>query len=144
MFMAPDRQPLMRAMIMAGDDAGRRAALDQLLPLQQRDFEALFAEMAGLPVTIRLLDPPHEFLPDRFELHEEIVRARMQESSRLAELEHQLELIRSLEEANPMLGTRGVRLGVLHPEIYEMQVRAIVRAACAVREGSGEAPKSRS
>ena len=78
MFMAPDRQPLMRAMIMAQDDAGRRAALDQLLPLQQRDFEGLFAEMAGLVVTIRLLDPPlHEFLPDRFELHEEIVRARM-------------------------------------------------------------------
>jgi pyruvate,orthophosphate dikinase len=142
MFMAPDRQPLMRAMIMAGDDAGRRAALDQLLPLQQRDFEGLFAEMAGLPVTIRLLDPPlHEFLPDRFELHEEIVRARIQESPRLAELEHQLELIRSLEETNPMLGTRGVRLGVLHPEIYEMQVRGIVRAALAVREHSGKAPK---
>jgi pyruvate, orthophosphate dikinase len=142
MFMAPDRQPLMRAMIMAGDDVGRRAALDQLLPLQQRDFEGLFVEMAGLPVTIRLFDPPlHEFLPDRFELHEEIVRARTQENSRLAELEHQLEVIRSLEETNPMLGTRGVRLGVLHPEIYEMQVRAIVRAAFAVREGSGEAPK---
>jgi pyruvate, orthophosphate dikinase len=65
MFMAPDRQARMRVMIMAEDDAGRRAALDQLLPLQQRDFEALFEEMAGLPVTIRLLDPPpHEFLPD--------------------------------------------------------------------------------
>jgi pyruvate,orthophosphate dikinase len=142
MFMATDRQPLMRAMIMAEDDAGRSAALDQLLPLQQRDFEGLFAEMAGLPVTIRLLDPPlHEFLPDRFELQEEIVRARTQESPRLAELEHQLELMRSLEETNPMLGTRGVRLGILHPEIYEMQVRAIVRAARAVRERSGEAPK---
>jgi pyruvate,orthophosphate dikinase len=142
MFMAPDRQPLMRTMIMAGDDAGRRAALDQLLPLQQGDFEGLFAEMAGLPVTIRLLDPPlHEFLPDRFELHEEIVRARIQASPRLAELEHQLELIRGLEETNPMLGTRGVRLGVLHPEIYEMQVRGIVRAALAVRERSGKAPK---
>jgi pyruvate,orthophosphate dikinase len=142
MFMASDRQPLMRAMIMAGDDAGRRAALDQLLPLQQRDFEGLFAEMAGLPVTIRLLDPPlHEFLPDRFELHEEIVRARIENSPGLAELEHQLELIRSLEETNPMLGTRGVRLGVLHPEIYEMQVRGIVRAARAVRARSGAAPK---
>jgi pyruvate,orthophosphate dikinase len=142
MFMAPDRQPLMRSMIMAGDDAGRRAALDQLLPLQQRDFEGLFAEMAGLVVTIRLLDPPlHEFLPDLFELHEEIVLARIEQSPRLAELEHQLELIRSLEETNPMLGTRGVRLGVLHPEIYEMQVRGIVRAARAVRERSGEAPR---
>ena len=142
MFMAPDRQPVMRAMIMAEDGAGRRAALDRLLPLQQLDFEGLFAEMAGLPVTIRLLDPPlHEFLPDRFELHEEIVRARIEQSPRLVELEHQLELIRSLEETNPMLGTRGVRLGVLHPEIYEMQVRAIVRAARAVRERSGKAPK---
>jgi pyruvate,orthophosphate dikinase len=148
MFMAPERQVLMRAMIMAEDDAGRRAALDQLLPLQQRDFEGLFAEMAGFPVTIRLLDPPlHEFLPDRFELHEQIVRARMQESPRLAELEHQLELMRSLEETNPMLGTRGVRLGLLHPEIYEMQVRAIVRAARAaraaraVRERRAPAPK---
>jgi pyruvate,orthophosphate dikinase len=142
MFMAPDRQPLMRAMIMAGNDSGRRAALDQLLPLQQDDFEGLFAEMAGLPVAIRLLDPPlHEFLPDRFELHEEIVRARIQQSPRLAELEHQLELIRSLEETNPMLGTRGVRLGVLHPEIYEMQVRGIIRAARAVRERTGAAPK---
>ena len=142
MFMAPERQTLMRAMIMAEDDAGRRAALDQLLPLQQRDFEGLFAEMTGLPVTIRLLDPPlHEFLPDRYELHEEIVRARVQDSPRLAELEHQLEIVRSLEETNPMLGTRGVRLGVLHPEIYAMQVRAIVRAARAVRERSGKAPK---
>jgi pyruvate,orthophosphate dikinase len=142
MFMAPDRQPLMRTMIMAEDDTGRDAALDQLLPLQQSDFEGLFAEMAGLVVTIRLLDPPlHEFLPDRFELHEEIVRARLQQNPRLPELEHQLELMRSLEETNPMLGTRGVRLGVLHPEIYEMQVRAIVRAAIAVRERSGKAPK---
>jgi pyruvate, orthophosphate dikinase len=142
MFMAPERQTLMRAMIMAEDEAGRRAALDQLLPLQQHDFEALFAEMAGLPVTIRLLDPPlHEFLPDRFELHEQIVLARINASPRLAELEHQLELIRSLEETNPMLGTRGVRLGLLHPEIYEMQVRAIARGAIAVRARSGAAPK---
>jgi pyruvate, orthophosphate dikinase len=142
MFMAPERQVLMRAMIMAEDDAGRRAALDQLLPLQQRDFEALFEEMTGLPVTIRLLDPPlHEFLPDRFELHEQIVRARIEDSPRLAELEHQLELMRSLEETNPMLGTRGVRLGVLHPEIYEMQVRAIVRAARAVHARTGGAPR---
>ena len=142
MFMAPDRQARMRAMIVAEDDAGRRAALDQLLPLQQRDFEALFEEMAGLPVTIRLLDPPlHEFLPDRFELHEQIVRARIQDSPRLAELEHELELMRSLEETNPMLGTRGVRLGVLHPEIYEMQVRAIVRAARAVHSRTGGTPR---
>jgi len=142
MFMAPDRQPKMRAMIMADDEAGRRAALDELLPLQQGDFEGLFEAMVGLPVTIRLLDPPlHEFLPDRLELNEQIVRARIEGSSELAALEHQLERMRSLEETNPMLGTRGVRLGLIHPEIYEMQVRAIARAALAVRERTGQAPK---
>jgi pyruvate,orthophosphate dikinase len=142
MFMAPERQPKMRAMIMADDEPARRRALDELLPLQQADFEGLFAEMAGLPVTIRLLDPPlHEFLPDRFELHEEIVRARIEESESLAELEHQLERMRGLEETNPMLGTRGVRLGLLYPEIYEMQVRAIARAAGAIRDRDGAAPR---
>jgi pyruvate, orthophosphate dikinase len=141
MFMAADRQPKMRAMIMADDEAGRRTALDELLPLQQSDFEGLFEAMAGWPVTIRLLDPPlHEFLPDRFELHEEIVRARIDCSPRLAELESEFDRVRSLEETNPMLGTRGVRLGVIHPEIYEMQVRAIARAARAVHERSGRAP----
>src|ERR1035437_8599677 len=142
MFMAADRQPKMRAMIMAGDEAGRRAALDDLLPLQQSDFEGLFEAMKGWPVTIRLLDPPlHEFLPDRFELHEEIVRARIDRSGQLGALEGQFERVRSLEETNPMLGTRGVRLGVMHPEIYEMQVRAIARAARAVQERSGRAPR---
>ncbi|MBV8955907.1 MAG: pyruvate, phosphate dikinase [Solirubrobacterales bacterium] len=142
MFMAADRQPKMRAMIMADDEAGRRAALDELLPLQQGDFEGLFEAMVGFPVTIRLLDPPlHEFLPDRFELHEQIVRARLQNSPELEELEHQLERMRSLEETNPMLGTRGVRLGVIHPEIYEMQVRAIARAALVVRRRTERAPK---
>jgi pyruvate,orthophosphate dikinase len=141
MFMAADRQPKMRAMIMAGDEAGRRAALDELLPLQQADFEGLFEAMAGWPVTIRLLDPPlHEFLPDRFELHEEIVRARIDRSPRLEGLESQFDRVRSLEETNPMLGTRGVRLGVMEPEVYEMQVRAIARAAVAVRERTGRGP----
>jgi pyruvate,orthophosphate dikinase len=142
MFMAADRQPKMRAMIMAEDDAGRQAALDELLPLQQADFEGLFEAMAGWPVTIRLLDPPlHEFLPDRFELHEEIVRARIDRSARLAFLENEFDRVRSLEETNPMLGTRGVRLGVMEPEVYEMQVRAIARAAMAVRERTGRTPK---
>jgi pyruvate,orthophosphate dikinase len=141
MFMAADRQPKMRAMIMAEDEAGRRRSLDELLPLQQSDFEGLFDAMAGWPVTIRLLDPPlHEFLPDRFELHEEIVRARIDRSPRLEALESQFERVRSLEETNPMLGTRGVRLGVMHPEIYEMQVRAIARAARAVKARTGRAP----
>jgi pyruvate, orthophosphate dikinase len=141
MFMAADRQPKMRAMIMAPDEAGRQTALDELLPLQQSDFEGLFDAMVGWPVTIRLLDPPlHEFLPDRFELHEEIVRARIDRSPRLEGLEAQFDRVRSLEETNPMLGTRGVRLGIMHPEIYDMQVRAIARAACAVREQTGRAP----
>jgi pyruvate, orthophosphate dikinase len=141
MFMAADRQPKMRAMIMAEDEAGRRAALDELLPLQQSDFEGLFEAMPGWPVTIRLLDPPlHEFLPDRFELNEEIVRARIDRSPRLDGLERQFDRARSLEETNPMLGTRGVRLGVMEPEVYEMQVRAIACAALAVRERTGRGP----
>jgi len=141
MFMAADRQPKMRAMIMATDEAGRKAALDELLPLQQSDFEGLFEAMAGWPVTIRLLDPPlHEFLPDRFELHEEIVRARIDRSPRLGLLESEFDRVRSLEEVNPMLGTRGVRLGVMEPEVYEMQVRAIARAAVAVRDRTGRGP----
>jgi pyruvate,orthophosphate dikinase len=142
MFMAADRQSKMQAMIMADDDTGRRAALDQLLPLQQEDFEGLFEAMEGLPVTIRLLDPPlHEFLPDRFELVERITEARLKGAPELAELEHQQERMRALEEGNPMLGTRGVRLGLIHPEIYEMQARAIFRAVKAVRGRTGRAPR---
>jgi pyruvate,orthophosphate dikinase len=141
MFMAADRQPKMRAMIMAEGEPERRAALDELLPLQQEDFEGLFEEMRGLPITIRLLDPPlHEFLPDLEEAAQEVERARIEQTDDLEELEHTLERVHSLGETNPMLGTRGVRLGILHPEIYEMQVRAIVRAAAAVRERTGEAP----
>jgi pyruvate, orthophosphate dikinase len=133
MFMAADRQPKMRAMIMAEFEEDRRRALDELLPLQQKDFEGLFDEMSGLPVTIRLLDPPlHEFLPQAEEVAHEVERARREGSDDLEELEHTLDRIHSLKEVNPMLGTRGVRLGVLHPEVYEMQVRAIVRAALAV------------
>ena len=141
MFMATDRLPKMQRMVMADDEAGRRAALDELLPLQQADFEGLFEAMTGLPVAIRLLDPPlHEFLPDRDELVERIAEARLHGTPELGELEHQLERMRALEEGNPMLGTRGVRLGLIHPEIYEVQVRAIFRAAAAVRERTGEAP----
>ena len=133
MFMAADRQPKMRAMIVATELADRRAALDALLPLQQRDFEGLFEAMAGLPVTIRLLDPPlHEFLPDRVELELEAARGHGDPAL--------LERVVALSETNPMLGTRGSRLGILHPEIYEMQCHAIFRAARAVRERDGEAP----
>jgi pyruvate, orthophosphate dikinase len=125
MFMAEDRLPVVREMILARGEDERRAALDKLLPHQQSDFEGIFEAMAGLPVTIRLLDPPlHEFLPPLDEATDERMRER----------------IRALQEANPMLGTRGCRLGLLWPEIYEMQVRAIVRAAIAVEERTGEAP----
>jgi pyruvate, orthophosphate dikinase len=142
MFMAPERQSKMRTMIMAEDEEGRRCALDELLPLQQADFEGLFEAMPGLPVTIRLLDPPlHEFMPDHYEVREQLTRARLEFTWDLPELEHLLERMRALEEENPMLGTRGVRVGVLHPEVYEMQVRAIARAARAVRSRTGEAPR---
>jgi pyruvate,orthophosphate dikinase len=135
MFMADDRQPKMRAMIMAETEEDRRAALDELLPLQQEDFEGLFDEMEGLPVTIRLLDPPlHEFMPQAEEVAQDLERARIEQTDNLEELEHTLDRIHSLAETNPMLGTRGVRLGVLHPEVYEMQIRAIFRAARAVSE----------
>ncbi len=125
MFMGEERLPVVREMILARDEEERRAALDRLLPMQQADFEGIFEAMAGLPVTIRLLDPPlHEFLPPLEEATSDAMRDR----------------IRQLQEANPMLGTRGCRLGLQFPEIYEMQVRAIVRAARAVDERTGEAP----
>jgi pyruvate,orthophosphate dikinase len=140
MFMAADRQPKMRAMIMADTEEARRAALAELLPLQQQDFEGLFEAMESQPVTIRLLDPPlHEFLPHRLELEHELERRRAG-SEDVAELQRTLERVQALEETNPMLGTRGCRLGILHPEIYEMQAEAIFRAAVAVRERSGAAP----
>jgi pyruvate,orthophosphate dikinase len=131
----------MRAMIMAETEDDRRAALAELLPHQQEDFEGLFEEMESLPVTIRLLDPPlHEFLPGLEEIAQEVERARIERTSDLEELEKTLDRVHSLQETNPMLGTRGCRLGILHPEIYEMQVRAIIRAALAVEERS-KAPK---
>ena len=125
MFFGAERLPVMQEMILADSESGRRAALDRLLPFQQSDFEGIFEAMAGLPVTIRLLDPPlHEFLPDEAEATDEKLRRR----------------IRALHESNPMLGTRGCRLGLQYPEIYEMQIRAIARAARAVHQRTGEAP----
>jgi len=125
MFMADDRLPVVREMIMAFSEDERRNALDRLLPHQQSDFEGIFEAMAGLPVTIRLLDPPlHEFLPPLEDATDDRMRSR----------------IRALRESNPMLGTRGCRLGLMFPEIYEMQVRAIIRAAIAVRERTGDPP----
>src|SRR6476660_7387611 len=125
MFFGDERLPVVQEMILASTEDERRAALDRLLPHQQSDFEGIFEAMAGLPVTIRLLDPPlHEFLPDESEATDEKLRAR----------------IRALRESNPMLGTRGCRLGLMFPEIYEMQIRAIARASRAVQERVGEAP----
>jgi pyruvate, orthophosphate dikinase len=142
MFMASDRQPLMRAMIMAAEEDERRAALEKLLPLQQRDFEGLFEEMAGRPVTVRLLDPPlHEFMPRAEDVSRDLERARAEtDTDEVAQLEAILDRVHALTETNPMLGTRGVRLGLLHPEIYEMQARAIVRAAKAVGVRTGSEP----
>jgi pyruvate, orthophosphate dikinase len=135
MFMAEDRQPKMRAMIMADDRSGRRDALSELLPLQEEDFVGLFQAMRGLPVTIRLLDPPlHEFLPNLPELRAQVERARIEVSDDLDELERLLVRVEEIHEGNPMLGTRGVRLGILYPEIYEMQVHAIMRAAKRIDE----------
>ena len=117
MFFGDERLPVVQEMILAADESGRREALDRLLPFQQADFEGIFEAMAGLPVVIRLLDPPlHEFLPPLEEARDERMRNR----------------IKALTESNPMLGTRGCRLGIQWPEIYEMQVRAIARAALAV------------
>src|SRR3954468_11768482 len=135
MFMAEDRQPKMRAMIMADDPETRRKALGELLPLQQEDFEGLFDAMRGLPVTIRRPAPPlHEFLPNLPELRADVERARIECTDELDELEKMLWRVEEIHEENPMLGTRGVRLGILMPEIYEMQVEAIMRAAKAVDE----------
>ncbi|MGD9734592.1 MAG: pyruvate, phosphate dikinase [Solirubrobacterales bacterium] len=143
MFMASDRQPLMRALIMAEGEEERRESLDALLPLQQGDFEGIFEAMAGLPVTVRLLDPPlHEFMPRAEDLTRELEHARSQEDAEaVARLEPILDRVHALSETNPMLGTRGVRLGLLHPEIYEMQARALLRAARGVGERSGTAPR---
>jgi pyruvate,orthophosphate dikinase len=135
MFMAEDRQPKMRAMIMADDEEGRRAALKELLPFQQEDFEGLFEAMKGLPVTIRLLDPPlHEFLKNLPDLRAQVERARIECTDDLEQLEKDLARVEQIHEENPMLGTRGCRLGILYPEIYEMQVEAIMRAAANMDE----------
>jgi pyruvate,orthophosphate dikinase len=132
MFFAPERIGAVRQMIMAHDEQGRRTALEKLLPFQRQDFIELFRIMAGLPVTIRLLDPPlHEFLPHGDHEIADVAEALGQD----------VESIRrrgaELAEANPMLGHRGCRLGISYPEIYEMQTRAIVEGALAIAEETG-------
>ncbi|WCM29319.1 pyruvate, phosphate dikinase [Sphingomonas sp. QA11] len=135
MFFDAARITAVRQMILAEDEKGRRVALDRLLPEQRADFIQLFEVMAGLPVTIRLLDPPlHEFLP-----HEETEFAEVASAAGVA-VEVLKRRAAELHEFNPMLGHRGCRLGVTYPEIYEMQARAIFEAAVAVAEKSGAAP----
>jgi pyruvate,orthophosphate dikinase len=166
MFNATDRLPIVIDMILANNEADRKAALERLLPIQRGDFVQLFTEMAPNPVTVRLLDPPmHEFLPTEHDLLEQIedlntyrkiVRGRQ---TAIASLDHKVELpealvelseehvndalvrkermlrkVRELEEVNPMLGHRGVRLGITYPEIYEMQIQAILEAAMQCAE----------
>jgi pyruvate,orthophosphate dikinase len=139
MFFAEDRIEHMRTMILANNEKDRRAALKDLLPMQRKDFIGLFKAMDGLPVTIRLLDPPlHEFLPKREELMVEIavLEATKPRSAKLKELRTLLARVEELHEFNPMLGHRGCRLGITYPEITEMQARAIFEAAVAVdKEG---------
>ena len=147
MFFAEDRIPIVRKMIMAKSADVRKAALAELLPMQRSDFEAILEVMAGLPVTIRLLDPPlHEFLPNRQEIIEEMAELKMKMTKadsldavdelyrELKAKEELLVNVTSLHEFNPMLGHRGCRLGVTFPEIYDMQAQAIFEAAVALRQ----------
>jgi pyruvate,orthophosphate dikinase len=135
MFFDPERIGAVRQMIMANDERGRRAALARLLPFQRKDFVDLFRIMAGLPVTIRLLDPPlHEFLPHADAELEEVAEALG------TDIHTMRRRAAELAEANPMLGHRGCRLGVTFPEIYEMQARAIFEGAIAVAKELGRAP----
>jgi len=143
MFMQEERLPHVRNMIMADTLEERERHLAKLLPFQREDFDGIFRAMSGLPVTIRLLDPPlHEFLPNYTDVMVELERLRLTGAA-AAEVAKQEELagkVKALSEANPMLGTRGCRLGVEFPEIYAMQVRAIIEAACDVLAETGEQP----
>jgi pyruvate, orthophosphate dikinase len=145
MFFGEGRIPIVQRMILAETEADRRKALNELLPLQRGDFYGVFKGMHGQPVTIRTIDPPlHEFLPKREELMVEIVKLESQGKSG-ADLNGKLALLRRVEqlhEFNPMLGHRGVRLGITYPEITEMQTRAIIEAACELaREGIKVVPE---
>ncbi len=134
MFMDPDRLPWVQKMIIAGTPEARKEALDKLLPMQYKDFYAMFKGMGELPLTVRLLDPPlHEFLPSKIELVEKVAtkKALGQDYS---EDQKMLETVENLSESNPMMGLRGCRLGLTYPEINEMQVRAIFSAACDLKK----------
>ena len=131
MFFEPVRLPIVQRMILAEKPEQRKAALDELLPYQRKDFDGLFEAMDGYPVIIRLIDPPlHEFMPPEEELLEEVITMRVKgETKGLAEKEKLLAAIRGMHESNPMMGLRGVRLSIYMPQIVEMQVRAIFEAA---------------
>jgi len=133
MFFEPERLPVVQQMILSDNVEDRQAALDKLLPYQRSDFDGLFEAMTGLPVIIRLIDPPlHEFMPDEGELLEEVISNRIQNKVD-QEKEDLLTNIQGLHESNPMMGLRGVRLSVMMPEIVSMQVRAIFEAAADVK-----------
>jgi pyruvate,orthophosphate dikinase len=136
MFFEQDRLPIVQEMILAKDEATRKAALDRLLPIQQKDFEGIFEVMAGKPVTVRLIDPPlHEFLPSHDELLVEVteLRVRGDNPEELHKKEELLQAVEGMREANPMMGLRGCRLSIVFPGIVEMQTRAILQAAAAVQ-----------
>jgi pyruvate,orthophosphate dikinase len=139
MFFEEERLPIVQRMILSKDDQAREEYLTQLLPFQQADFEGLFRAMDGLPVIIRLIDPPlHEFLPSLEELLVEVTEMRVkgETGAELTEKEALLTAVESMQESNPMMGLRGIRLGITMPGITKMQVRAIFQAACTVaKEG---------
>ena len=142
MFMERERLPIVQEMILANTSEERQAALDRLLPFQRDDFIGIFKEMAGLPVIIRLIDPPlHEFLPAHDGLLEDVTKLRIANhqfggvfAEELEEKKNMLEAVEGMREMNPMLGLRGCRLGLIMPEIIEMQARAIITAACMVKK----------
>jgi pyruvate,orthophosphate dikinase len=144
MFFGEERLPVVQEMILADNEADRRKALDKLLPFQKNDFYGVFKAMHGSPVTIRLIDPPlHEFLPKREDLMVEIAKLETKgKSKELDEKKTLLKRVEQLHEFNPMLGHRGVRLGITYPEITEMQTRAIISAACQlIKEGQTIVPE---
>ncbi|MCX7832010.1 MAG: pyruvate, phosphate dikinase, partial [Actinobacteria bacterium] len=137
MFFGEERLPIVRQMILAEDEASREEALDKLLPMQRGDFEGIFKAMSGLPVTIRLLDPPlHEFLPSFTELSVRLTEKKLSGAPKeeIEEIENLARRVKAMSEMNPMLGLRGCRLGLVFPGVYEMQVRAIIEAAINVKK----------
>jgi len=144
MFNAEERLPMVVSMIMASNEEERRYYLEKLRPLQKEDFKRILNEMHGLPVIIRLLDPPlHEFLPRVDDMLEQVKKLQQHgDEKQLMQTKRMLDKVRQLSEANPMLGHRGVRLGLTHPEIYEMQITAVMEATAElIKEGVDARPK---